>query len=252
MRVGIVLSSYNRPAGLLAALDSLSAQTHQDWVVVVADDHSEDPEVARVAELARADPRVLVLRGHRKFSIEEKRRTCTLSLRVNEAQVILRAAKCDLFAYLLDDVVYHPTRLAEHVRLLEENSGVFLVWGEQWLVRYDAAGNVVEERRQVPEQGLGQVSQAYLRQRLATNNFINHCSATHRDPGPGVRWSTRPQAWHVADLLFWRDLVAAGAGPFMHTTHVGETMSSGPWDLGPSIHHRGETIADVAARRGGR
>lgn len=250
-RCGIVLSSYNRPRGLQAAIDSLTAQTFTDWACIIADDHSEDPEVASVIQRAQADPRIRGLRGHHRFTAEEKRRTCTLGLRINEAQEMLRLIGCDYYCYLLDDVVYHPGRIAEHVRILDDpaNAGAFLVWGEQWLVELDAEGKVALERRQVPEEGLHAVGMPYLRQRLAVNNFINHCSATHRKTPE--RWSTRGAVWQYVDLEYWRALVAAGHS-FIKTGFVGETMTSTPRDIGPSMHHRGETIADIARARGGR
>src|SRR5512135_1100340 len=59
--VSIVLSTWNRSTMLARAIDSVLAQTRQDWELIVVDDGSEDDTPALLAAYGR-DPRILALR----------------------------------------------------------------------------------------------------------------------------------------------------------------------------------------------
>lgn len=245
--VGVVLTSFNRPAGLERAIASMQWQEHREFMCVIADDHSEDPRVCDVLTWAERDPRFRRLTGHRRFTTDEKvTEAISPCVHINRALDWLHEAGCDYFCYLLDDVVYHPARLAAHVRELEAHPDVYLVWGEQWLVRRDAAGTLIEERKQVVEEGLGNATMNYVRERIRSNSFINHCSLTHRRLPVHVRWPTHPAEWQYFDWRFCQRLVREGAN-FRHIAVVGETMHSGPDDIGPILlagHQQGKGVRD--------
>jgi glycosyltransferase involved in cell wall biosynthesis len=56
-RVSVVMPTYNRADTILRAIDSVRAQTFQDWELLVTDDGSTDGTAARIAGL---DPRIRV------------------------------------------------------------------------------------------------------------------------------------------------------------------------------------------------
>lgn len=62
-KVSVVTCSYNRPALLRAAIESLRKQTDPDWEHLIYDDASTDWEVHQILEWAMHDPRVRVWRG---------------------------------------------------------------------------------------------------------------------------------------------------------------------------------------------
>jgi glycosyltransferase involved in cell wall biosynthesis len=60
--VSVVTAVRNRPNLVLEAIASVTAQTLRDWEMVVVDDGSDDTTPDAVAEVARRDPRVKLLR----------------------------------------------------------------------------------------------------------------------------------------------------------------------------------------------
>src|SRR5277367_3939329 len=62
-KVSIVTCSHNRPQLLRAAIESLRAQTDQDWEHLIYDDASTNKDVPKVLEWAVRDPRVRVWQG---------------------------------------------------------------------------------------------------------------------------------------------------------------------------------------------
>lgn len=62
-KVSVVTCSHNRPELLRKAIESIRAQTDQDWEHLIYDDASSDPRVREVLEWAKLDPRVHVWYG---------------------------------------------------------------------------------------------------------------------------------------------------------------------------------------------
>ena len=59
-RVSVIMASWNRPQFLASAIDSVLAQTYQDFELIVADDGSAGPTHELLEAYARS-PRVGVL-----------------------------------------------------------------------------------------------------------------------------------------------------------------------------------------------
>lgn len=247
-RVGVVLSSYERADGLQRAIDSLRQQSFTDWRCVICDDHSGDSKVHEViAGAENNDARFIVLRKHRHFSDAQKRKVCSFSHHINTALDWFQRLGITYVCYLLDDVVYHEHRIAQHVRYLDDHPRVFLVWGEQWLIEYRANGTVKRERKQIPHKrdNYPGISMWVIIDRLSRANIINHCSATHRLSDD--RWSTKAAHWRFIDWKLWQQFAMDGK-LFVHIPVVGETMHSSPNDIGP-MFAKGKDIAEVARRR---
>lgn len=64
-RVSVLIAAYNAAAYIEQALDSVVAQTIDDWEILVADDGSSDDTCAVVERRAVADPRIRLLRAER-------------------------------------------------------------------------------------------------------------------------------------------------------------------------------------------
>jgi len=56
--ISVVMPAYNRAHVIVAAVESVVAQTLEDWELVVVDDGSTDETAAVVRQLAEADPRI--------------------------------------------------------------------------------------------------------------------------------------------------------------------------------------------------
>ena len=57
-RVSVIIPCYNRQALLPATLDSVLAQTFEDWRPMVIDDHSQDNSLAVAQSYSRKDNRI--------------------------------------------------------------------------------------------------------------------------------------------------------------------------------------------------
>lgn len=125
-RVSVVLTTYNRSASLRSTIESILAQTFQDFELIVCDDRSPDDTPALVRRYTQTDPRI---RYHRR----EK----NLGMPANLSAGI-RAARGEYIANLHDDDEYSP-------QLLER-------WTDA-LDRYPSAGFVFNAYRQQDAQG---------------------------------------------------------------------------------------------------
>ena len=61
MKLTIVLASYNGARFIDEQIQSIQAQTIQDWLLLIRDDGSSDDTVARVRKLAQTDNRIVLL-----------------------------------------------------------------------------------------------------------------------------------------------------------------------------------------------
>jgi glycosyltransferase involved in cell wall biosynthesis len=123
--VSIVLPTFNRLQFLREAIDSVFAQTFEDWELVVADDGSDGDTLAYFAALEQLS-RVKVLRlAH----------TGNPSAVRNAA---LRAARGQYIAFLDSDDIWMPDKLS--VQLAAHAAGAGRRWSYTALMRIDAAG----------------------------------------------------------------------------------------------------------------
>lgn len=113
-RVTVLLTCYNHLDFLSACLDSVRAQTYQDYEIIVLDDGSVDGTREYLARLP-ADPQM-------KIVLNEKNLGTYGTLNAG-----LHLAKGELVAILNDDDVWEPEKLAQQVDLLDANPRVGLV-----------------------------------------------------------------------------------------------------------------------------
>ena len=111
--VTVAMSVLNGGDYLELAVQSIVAQTFQDWELLILDDGSTDSAIDGLFCLA--DPRIIVVRDGKSRG---------LSARLNQA---IDMARGRYFARMDHDDVSHPSRLAEQVTYLESNLQVDLV-----------------------------------------------------------------------------------------------------------------------------
>jgi GT2 family glycosyltransferase len=105
--VSIVLPTFDRPAYLRAAVDSVLAQTLTDWELVVADDGSNEETRAYLRSLD--DPRVRVLWLPHSGNPSVVRNAA------------IAAARGDHVAFLDSDDVWKPQKLEKQMAALRQN-----------------------------------------------------------------------------------------------------------------------------------
>lgn len=127
--VAILLATRNGARFLPAQLESIAAQTHENWSLHVSDDGSCDPTLGIVAEFARAHPgrRIVWRRGPGRGST------------ANFLSLICDAAiRADFVALADQDDVWLPGKLARAVSRLETHRDSPALYGSRsWITGPD-------------------------------------------------------------------------------------------------------------------
>jgi len=134
--VSVVINAYNAAPYLAECLDSLLAQTLQDFEIVVVDDASTDrtPEIA--GQYTRRDPRIRLVRNERNLGIPAT---------INRALALSRG---EFVAKMDADDVSLPQRFERQVAFLRDNPRVVMVGC--WWVRIDMEGRELGAQRPWP------------------------------------------------------------------------------------------------------
>ena len=114
--VSIVLPVYNGERFLRASIDSVIAQTYQNWELLILDDCSTDssPEIAK--EYAQKDPRILYYRNEKNLRLPGN---------LNKGFSLARGS---YLTWTSDDNMYRPTALEKLVCALQENPNAHLAF----------------------------------------------------------------------------------------------------------------------------
>lgn len=128
--VSVILPTFNRLRFLPAAIESVFAQTFEDWELIVADDGSDEETRAYLRTL-QSHPRVKIIwRAH-----------CGNPGAVRNAA--LREARGEFVAFLDSDDVWMHSKLAQQVESLRSGTGCR--WGYTALVDIDEFGRVLND-----------------------------------------------------------------------------------------------------------
>lgn len=103
--ISVVVPAYNRATTIGAALQSIQAQTYQSWEAIVVDDGSVDSTPEVVAQLAREDARLRLIRHERNLGAQAAR---------NKG---IHAARGEWIAFLDSDDQFLPTSLEVRMEL---------------------------------------------------------------------------------------------------------------------------------------
>jgi len=131
-RVSVVVPSYNNASFIEATMDSILAQTLEDFELVVADHSSEDGTWERLQRY-RTDPRVRLLRTETGGGAPR-----------NWARVTA-AARGELLKLVCGDDIIYPDCLQMQVEAMDANPSVVLVAARRDLI--DARGDILLSRR---------------------------------------------------------------------------------------------------------
>ena len=135
----VVMPVHNALPYLDAAIESVLAQTHRDFVFAIYDDHSIDGSYESAQAWAARDSRIRVVRGNGRLG------PCASSnaaARLAESEIVVRMDADDIAA---------PRRLEIQARILRERPDAVLVGSTYDLI--DAAGRVI--RKPTPGRILG-------------------------------------------------------------------------------------------------
>lgn len=159
-KVSIVTPLYNAEKYISQTIESIIAQSFEDWELVIVDDGSSDNSLYIVNEYAQVEKRIKVYANSVNQGIAYTR---------NRA---LSYCTGEYVALLDDDDLMTSDRLLKQVKFLDSNSQIGAVGGNAlWI---DESGNVVREKillEKNPEK---------IRMYLCFRNIINNSEMTFR------------------------------------------------------------------------
>src|SRR6056297_3426394 len=97
--VSIIIPAYNSARHISGTIESVLAQTYQDWEMLIVDDGSSDHTVPIVREYTRRDERIRLIPLYQHMGAAESRNTA------------IRAARGRYIAFLDSDDLWHPEKL---------------------------------------------------------------------------------------------------------------------------------------------
>jgi len=155
--VSILMNCYNGEKYLRAALDSILAQTYQNWEVIFWDNQSTDGSAAICKSYGASRIRYFYATEHTELGAARK--------------LAFQQIRGDFVAVLDADDVSHPDRLTRQVAFLEQNPEVALVGS--WVQYIDERGIAFAELKPP-------ANQDELKDCLGWTNPIVHSSTMYR------------------------------------------------------------------------
>ncbi|HMG34084.1 MAG TPA: glycosyltransferase [Blastocatellia bacterium] len=136
--VAICMATYNPPADLLIRqLDTIRAQTHENWVCVISDDHSDQSAFRTLCEVVGDDPRFSISRSERRLGFYRNFERA-LRLAPGEASYIALSDQDDVWhsdkiATLLAEFSEQTTLVYADVNIVDREGT--LIAGTYWTTR---------------------------------------------------------------------------------------------------------------------
>ena len=108
-RISVLMGIYNCASTLQEALDSLYAQTYQDFKIILCDDGSKDDTLKIAEENAKKHPNVVVIKNERNMGLNYTLNHC------------LEYADTEYCARMDGDDISLPTRFEKEINFLDEH-----------------------------------------------------------------------------------------------------------------------------------
>lgn len=114
-KISVIMGIYNCASTLQEALDSLYAQTFQDFEIILCDDGSKDNTYDIALENKKSHPNIVLLKNSHNMGLNQTLNNC------------LDVAKGEYIARMDGDDVCDPTRFEKQMKFLEEHPELSLV-----------------------------------------------------------------------------------------------------------------------------
>jgi len=212
MRLNVILTSYNRPAFLARALDSLLAQTDPRWYGIVMDDGSDAATIDVLKAKRYRHPQLKRL-CHPQVTPAERARTTRYSVLINEAYDYAAHIGLDasggVVGYLCDNTEYAPELVATVLDFFDRRPDVYAGYVTQardsW--QGDAHGDGVAHLGGAELYGHWAHMPGVLAERIMhPRGQLDHSQVFHRLPCE-VRWSEAVEHKAHGDAVFFERLV---------------------------------------------
>lgn len=129
--VSVIVPTYNRAYCICKALDSVLAQTHTNWEVLIVDDGSTDETGQLIAKTYGHDPRIRYL-YQPNAGVSHARNTG------------ITQSRGDFAAFLDSDDVWKPWKLAVQLACILPKPEIGMIWTDMEAVNPE--GSIIDER----------------------------------------------------------------------------------------------------------
>lgn len=133
--VSIITPSYNSTKFIPATIESVLAQTYQNWEMLIVDDCSKDESRKVIREYTVKDDRIKLIELTENSGAAVARNTA------------IKAAKGKYVAFLDSDDLWVPTKLEKQIEFMEINDYAFTYSKYQLM---DVDGNILDKVIDVP------------------------------------------------------------------------------------------------------
>ena len=207
--VSVCIPTHERPEYLRLALESACAQTYPAIEIIVSDNSASNDSLTAVRDLLDKYPRIRFLRcPQREYYLENW-------------QNALSACQGEYVSLLMDDDLYHPSRVARMVAIFEANPNCGLVTSHRQLI--DAAGQPLPERRGTEHQFATDAlvdGDDWSRSILLTGmNVIGEPTTVlvrRRELGASFGFCMGRQYHVISDIATWIRLIRGRKAAYLH------------------------------------
>ncbi len=215
--VSIIIPTFNRSKIVRRAVDSVFAQTFQDFEILVIDDGSSD------------DTRSALAGYPDRLRYVFQKNQGPAAARNHGMQL----AKGEYIGFLDSDDVYFPNNLEAHLRQFEVNRGAGLVYAGSEIV--DHEGKLIKEYR--PDPG----NRGDVLERLIYHNFIIPSTVLMTRQCMVSAGEMNTRLWFAEDWYYWLRVASRCPVDFVDQVLVRYQRTKG------SLSH-GKPIAELAKR----
>lgn len=151
--VSVIMPAYNCEKHVVEAINSVLAQTYQNWELLVLDDGSKDNTLQIIEEFSKNDPRIKALPNGKNMGVSATR---------NRG---IDLASGEWIAFLDSDDMWNPKKLEKQLEVAEKKEAEFLFTGSSYI-----------NEQGEPFKGLFEVPEKVTYKKLRNQNVIS-CSS---------------------------------------------------------------------------
>ena len=135
--LSIVMPAYNCEKYVVEAINSVIAQTYQNWELLVLDDGSKDNTLQVINEFGYKDPRIRCMQNEQNMGVSATR---------NRG---IELASSDWIAFLDSDDMWESTKLEKQIEIVEKKAAEFVFTGSSYI---NEEGEPYKGMFEVPEE----------------------------------------------------------------------------------------------------
>ena len=187
-RISVLMGIYNCAETLVEALDSLYAQTYQDFKIILCEDGSTDDTYAVAEQYAKSHDNIILLRNERNMGLNYTLNRC------------LEQADTEYIARMDGDDISLPHRFETEINFLDSHPEYAVVSGT--MIHFDESGDFRTDT------GSGEIK----KEDFIMGSPMNHapCMARTEAFNAVGGYSVDERLLRVEDYHLWFKLFAAG------------------------------------------